>query len=159
MGWQPPDNFYEGYSLWENFGYGPSGELKRAKKLLSSLGYTENEEAVKELLQLTKQLHEYVKAECQEEIEQGHDVSKKLKITGEAPPFDVWIAIAIANIILTAAQTGISVLQFIESRRLSGVDNPEIVKAAIKKLCTQKKANELIVEKTERWRVSYRKKD
>jgi hypothetical protein len=92
MEWEPPDNFYKGYSLWENFGYGPSGELKRAKTLLSSLGYTENEEAVKEFLQLTKQLHEYVKAECQEEIAQGHGVSKKLKITGEAPPFDVWLA-------------------------------------------------------------------
>lgn len=150
MEWQPPDNFYEGYSLWENFGYGPNGELKRAKKLLSSLGYAEDEEATKELLELTKQLHEYVKAECQTEIDQGRALSKQLKIAGDAPPFDVWLAIAITNIILTAAQTGISVLQYIESRKLSEMDNPEIVKRAIRKLSGQKKANDLIIEKTER---------
>lgn len=158
MGWQPPDNFYEGYSLWETFGYGPEGEINRARKLLSSLGYEQNEYAVKELLELTKQLHELVRAECRTEIEQGQEASKKLRIAGEATPIDVWLAIAIANVILTAAQTGVSVLQLIQSRRLSAMENAEIIEEAIKKLSGQKKANDLIVEKTERWRVSYRKK-
>jgi hypothetical protein len=159
MKWEPPDNFYEGYSLWENLGYGPDGELNRARKLLSSLGYRENEEAVKDLLEMTKRLHEYVKTECQEEVQLGIEAGKKLKIAGESPPFDIWLAMAIANIILAAAQTGISVLQFIENRKLNKTDNPDIVRAAIKKLSSRKDANELIVEKTERWRVTYRKKD
>jgi hypothetical protein len=158
MAWQPPDNFYEGYSLWETFGYGPDGEIKRAKELLSSLGYEPTDEAVRELLELTQQLHILVKEDCKEEIEQGNRISKKLKIVGDSPPFDVWLAIAIANLLLTAAQTGISVLGLIQSRRATETENLQVVKEAIKKLSKQTKANDLIIERTERWRISYRKK-
>jgi hypothetical protein len=156
--WQPADNFYEGYSLWQTLGYGPQGEIERAKKVLSNLGYDASETETKEFLELTKDLQELVKTECQEEISALQHISKKSIIVGDTPPLDLSLAMSIAELILLAASVGVSVLDYLHNKSKSTVDNKQVFDSALKKLCSKKDANEMIVEKTERWRVSFRKK-
>lgn len=156
MKWTPDDDFYEGYSLWQNFGYGPPGEVARAQKELLSLGYETSIDATKELLELTRTLHKLVKNECQEEIAESRASSKRLIIAGTSPPFDVSLAFSIVNLILLAAQAGVSVADYLSKRGQSKSDQSKILESAVKKLLAKKDSRDLIVEKTERWHVSYR---
>jgi len=154
----PDDNFYEGYSLWHTFGYGPQGEVDRARKALASLGYDSSDCAIRELLELTRDLHRLVKAECQDQVVALRDRSKRLVIAGQAPPFDVSLAIQLASVILLAAQTGVLVLDYLRKQRSSSFENSDILEAAFKKLSIKKDTHDLIVEKTERWRILHKKK-
>ena len=156
MTWQPPDDLYEDYSLWHTFGYGPEGEIERARKELASLGYDTSEDNIRELLELTRDLQRLVKVDCQDEVSGLSKVSKKLVVVGETPPFDVSLAISLAGVLLLAAQTGISALEYLQKRKSDSLENREILRSAMQKLLQKKSARDLIIEKTERWRISYR---
>lgn len=162
MAWEPDDTFYEGYSLWEDFGYGPPGEVARARKELSFLGYQASNDATKEFLELTRELYGFVRVECQQEVSKYQAASKKLVVAGGSPPFDVALAFAIAKLIIgaasvafSAAKASASILDYLRRKNPTGFEQPEILERAVKKLLAKKNVRDLIVERTERWRISY----
>jgi len=66
--WFPPDNFYNGYSLYQHFGYGPEGELNLTRNILQKEGYPATINLIKETLELTRDLAGKIQEICESEV-------------------------------------------------------------------------------------------
>ena len=150
--WSLPDNFYNGYSLYQHFGYGPEGEFNLTKNALQKEGYPTNVELIKETLELTNDLASTIRDMCENEIKAYEESTRRAFIAGGVVPAHIQIAKAIVIRILKLAAGKIkSIID-----RLTTSEDERIITRIIDKLETDEKTREIIVKSIETYRKTYR---
>lgn len=152
--WSPPDDFYDGYSLYQHFGYGPEGEFNLTKYILLKEGYPADVSLIKETLELTRDLANEIIKTCEVEV---HDYERSLRmslVVAGAVPAHVQIAKAIIIRILKLAAGKIKTVV----DKLTTSEEERIIIKIVDKLKASDKTNEIIVERTENYRKTYRVK-
>jgi hypothetical protein len=149
--WIPPDNFYEGYSLYQHFGYGPEGEYNLTLNLLQKEGYPTDNILVKETLELTKELVYKIQELCETEIQEYAKMSKTNLLVGGTVPFPVLIAKAIIKRLLEwgAGKTKSLI------NKLTTSEEERILNRAIEKLQTDEETNEIILKSRTTYEKTY----
>lgn len=152
--WFPPDDFYDGYSLHQHFGYGPEGEFNLTNNILRKEGYPVDIDIIKETLELTRDLANEIRKTCKGEIRDYEKITRMAFVVGGAVPAHVQIAKAVVVRILKLAAGKIKTLV----DKLTTSEEERIIIKIVDKLKASDKTNEIIVERTENYRKTYRVK-
>jgi len=147
----PPDDFYDGYSLYQHFGYGPEGELNLTSNMLRIEGYSADINLVMETLELTRDLASEIQETCKSELEIYEKIMKRAFLVGGVVPSHIQIAKAIVIRILKLAAGKIKSLL----DRLTASEEERIINKIISKLETNEETNEIIVKSIETYRKTY----
>jgi len=150
--WLPPDDFYDGYSLYQHFGYGPEGELNLTSNMLRNEGYPVDSDTIKETLELTRELANRIQKTCRGEIRIYEKLTRSMLIVGGSVPAHVQIAKAIIIRILKLAAGKIESLV----DKLTTSEDERIITKIVDKLKVDEETNEFIVKSTETYRKTYR---
>lgn len=149
--WVPPDDFYNGYSLYQHFGYGPEGEFNLTRNILRQEGYPAEVNLIKETLELTRDLANKIQEACVTEIEAYEKATRRAYIAGGIVPAHVQIAKAVVIRILKLAAGKIEAL----IDRLTTSEDERIISKIIDKLETDEETREIIVKSTRTYRKTY----
>jgi len=149
--WFPPDDFYDGYSLYQHFGYGPEGELNLISNMLQKEGYPADINVIKETLELTRDLANKIQETCESEIKTYEKITRKAFIVGGVVPSHVQIAKAIVIRILKLAAGKIKSLW----DRLTTLEEERIITKIVDKLKVDEKTDEIIVKSIKTYRKTY----
>jgi len=149
--WLPPDDFYNGYSLYQYFGYGPEGEFNLTKNILQKEGYLANANQVKETLELTRILARRIQLNCDDEIRLYEKAMRRAFVVGGVVPSHIQIAKAIVVRILKLAAGKVKSLL----DRLTTSEEERIVMKVIDKLKMNEETHEIIVKSVETYRKTY----
>jgi hypothetical protein len=90
--WTPEDNFYNGYSLYHYFGYGPEGELNLTANMLQKEGFPDDPDLVKATLELTRDLSNKILRDCKPEIREYEVITKRKIVVGGVIPAHIQLA-------------------------------------------------------------------
>lgn len=149
--WFPPDDFYDGYSLYQHFGYGPEGELNLTSSILQQEGYPTDIKIIKETLELTRDLASKIQETCENEITAYERITRGALVVGGIVPPHVQIAKAIVVRILKLAAGKIKFLW----DRLKTSEDERIITKIIDKLKSDDETDEIIVKRIETYRKTY----
>ena len=149
--WFPPDDFYNGYSLYQHFGYGPEGELNLTNNMLQKEGYPTDIDVIKETLELTRDLANKIQETCKSEIKVYEKITRRAFIVGGVVPSHVQIAKAIVIRILKLAAGKIKSLL----DKLTTSEEERIIIKIVDKLKADKKTDEVIIKSTKTYRKTY----
>lgn len=149
--WFPPDDFYNGYSLYQHFGYGPEGELNLTNNMLQREGYIADINLIKETLELTRDLANKIQETCKSELNLYEETTRRAFIVGGVVPSHVQIAKAIVIRILKLAAGKIKSLMV----RLTTSEEERIINKIVDKLKADEKTDEFIVRSIETYRKTY----
>lgn len=149
--WFPPDNFYNGYSLYQHFGYGPEGELNLTRNILQKEGYPASINLIKETLELTRDLAGKIQETCESEVKAYEKITKRAFIVGGVVPSHIQIAKAIVIRILRLATEKTKSLW----DRLTTSEEERIIIKIVDKLKVDKETDEIIVKSIENYRKTY----
>ena len=149
--WIPPDDFYNGYSLYQHFGYGPEGELNLTINMLQKEGYPTDNSLAKETLELTRELVYKIQEICETEIEEYAKMAKTNLLVGGVVPFDVQIAKAmVIRLLQWAAGKTKSIMN-----KLTTSEEERILNRAIDKLQADEETNEIIIKSKTTYQKTY----
>jgi len=150
--WFPPDDFYEGYSLYHHFGYGPEEELNITSYMLRKEGYPVDIDIVRATLELTRDLANKIQKTCKSEIATYEERTRVALVVGGVVPAPVQIAKAIVIRILKMAAGKIRSL----TDKLTTSEDERIITKVVEKLKVDNHTNEIIVKRTESYSKTYR---
>lgn len=106
MDWALPDDFYPGYSLLRDIGYGPEGEISLVRKQLAEFNVEDSDDTLKDVLSLTKDLMLFINEKCKEELIRYSDYRKKEIYIGITLPLELFISKLIVSVIIGFITTG-----------------------------------------------------
>ena len=99
MNWFPPDDFYPGYSLYRDIGYGAEGEKNSVQKALIDLNINVNDDNVRKYLELTRTLMVFITEECKEEVKEYSKYLRDELYVGLTLPIELVLAKILAALI------------------------------------------------------------
>lgn len=150
--WVPPDDFYEGYSLYQQFGYGPEGEFNITRNILQTEGYPIKADQIKKTLELTRDLATKIQETCEAEVDAYEKATRRAYIVGGVVPAHIQIAKAVVIRVLRLAAGKIkSILE-----KLTTSEDERIIIKIIEKLGTDEETKGLIVKSTKTYHKTYR---
>lgn len=149
--WVPPDDFYKGYSLYQQFGYGPEGEFNITRNILQQEGYPTGVGLIRETLELTRVLADKIQETCETEIDEYEKVTRRAYIAGGVVPAHIQVAKAIIIRILKMAAGKIKAIV----DRLTTSEDERIITKIIEKLETDKETKQIIIKSTKTYRNTY----
>lgn len=156
MVWKPPDDFYPGYSLYKDIGYGPEGEKNLIRRQLEINGLESHDEHIQFILELTRVLMVFIKDNCDNEVQNYSKLIREEQFIAGSLPITLLIAKLIIAVLLELITPKIKdvfkelikkIKERIEKKRREGekVIEEEIIHRVVKIL----NKNEVIVEKLE----------
>lgn len=99
MSWNPPDDFYPGYSLYKDLGYGPEGERNLTIKQLRENEIEVTDQNIKATLNLARNLMIFIKENCNEEVSEFSEFLREEIYVGAIIPLELILAKLIESII------------------------------------------------------------
>jgi hypothetical protein len=156
MSWKPPDNFYPGYSLYKDIGYGPEGEKNLIGRQLEINGFKSIDQHIQYILELTRDLMVFISDNCDIEVQNYSKLIREEQFIAGSLPTSLLLAKLIIAALLELLSSKMidlfkelikKIKERIEKKRREGekVIEEEIIYRVIKKL----NENEVIVEKLE----------
>jgi len=106
MSWTPEDDFYPGFSIFEDFGITGMEEKQRVEKILQHDSIEGDSSRIKTYMELARVLMLFLREECREEIQEYSDYHRKEKFVGTTIPIELILSQLVISEIISLILLG-----------------------------------------------------